>query len=250
MESGLAPAVRVRLALQRELARLLSPLTTSVVAGLLRFGLGLRVARLREVRRAYRRLRRDSEAPLLICANHLTMVDSALIAWALGSPASYVRHFSALPWNVPERRIFADRPWQRALAYVLKCLPIRRGGPRREVADTLGQLGWLLGRGEVALVFPEGRRSRSGRVEVEGAAYGVGRLVRAVPGCRVLCVYLRGDRQRGHSELPARGDLLRISLCELEPKTDAAGLRGSRDVAHQITTRLSEMEREHFDARQ
>ena len=35
------------------------------------------------------------------------MVDSALIAWALGSPLWYVRHFAALPWNMPERRNFA-----------------------------------------------------------------------------------------------------------------------------------------------
>ena len=36
----------------------------------------------------------------------------------------------------------------------------------------------------------------------------------------------------------------------LEPKSDSTGLRGSRDVARQIVTRLAEMEQEHFDARQ
>ena len=32
----------------------------------------------------------------------------------------------------------------------------------------------------------------------------------------------------------------------LEPKSDHAGLRGSRDIARQITTRLIEMEQAHF----
>ena len=109
------------------------------------------------------------------------------------------------------------------------------------------RFGWLLSRGETGLIFPEGGRSRSGRVEVENAAYGVGRIVKSVPGCRVLCVYLRGERQRGHSGVPARGDrLLRSRSPALEPKSDHAGLRGSRDVARQIAARLAEMEREHF----
>ena len=84
-------------------------------------------------------------------------------------------------------------------------------------------------------------------VEVENAAYGVGRIVRSLPGCRVLCVYLRGERQHGYTDLPARGDRLWVSLSPLlEPKSDHAGLRGSRDVARQIAARLSEMEQAHF----
>ena len=62
------------------------------------------------------------------------MVDSAIIAWALGSPGWYLRHFSALPWNVPERRNFAASPSQRVLVYLMKCVPITRGGDRAEVA--------------------------------------------------------------------------------------------------------------------
>ena len=93
----------------------------------------------------------------------------------------------------------------------------------------LERLAYLLARGEVGLIFPEGGRSRSGRVDADAAAYGVGRLVKAVPGCRVLCVYLRGARQESWSDLPARGERFRVALAALEPKTDAAGLRGSLD---------------------
>jgi len=240
---------RCALAVQRTVALVLAPLTTAAVAVLLRAWRRLRFEGLAAHRRAYRELRRSSRAPLLVCGNHLTMFDSALIAYALGSPAWYVLHPASLPWNVPDRRHFASTPTQRALAWIYKCLPIDRGGARQEVAGTLARFTHLLRRGEVGLIFPEGGRSRSGRVEVEQAAYGVGRIVRSVPGCRVLCVYLRGDAQETYTDLPIRGDRIRARLAWLEPKSDHPGLRGSLDVARQILTRLAELEREHFDAR-
>jgi hypothetical protein len=106
----------------------------------------------------------------------------------------------------------------------------------------LARVGHLLRRGEVALLFPEGGRSRTGRVDVDAAAYGVGRLVKAVPGCVVLCVYLRGAGQATWSDLPRRGERFRVELSLLEPKADAPGLRGSRDIARGILGRLAEME--------
>ena len=225
---------------------MLGPLWIPLTVLFMRFGMGWRIEGCDEARRRFRRLRRAHGGRLLVCANHLTMIDSALIAWALAPPLWYVGHFSALPWNVPERTHFASTLPQRVLAYLYKCLPIVRGGSREEVADTLARFAWLLSRGEAGLIFPEGGRSRSGRVEVENAAWGVGRIAKSVPGCRVLCVYLRGERQHGYSDLPARGDRLWISLSMLEPKSDHAGLRGSREVARQIAARLVEMEREHF----
>ena len=210
--------------------------------------LRLRFEGIAPLRRAYRDHRDRSDGPLLICGNHLTMIDSALIAYALASPAWYVAHFSSLPWNMPDRSTFASKPWQRLLTYVYKCLPVARGGSREDVANSLARLTHLLSSGEVGLVFPEGGRSRTGRVEIESAAYGVGRMIKAVPGCRVLCVYLRGDAQEDYSGLPQRGDTIRARIAWLEPKSDHGGLRGSRDIARQIVTRLSELEKEHFDA--
>jgi hypothetical protein len=244
----LPPRARLELAIQRAVSFALSPLTTVAGALLLRCWLRLRFEGIAELRRAFRRFRSTSDAPLLVCGNHLTMIDSALIAYALGSPAWYLLHFASLPWNVPDRNTFAARPWQRALTYVYKCLPIERGGSRAQVAEALARFTHLLRRGEVGLIFPEGGRSRSGRVETENAAYGVGRIVRAVPSCRVLCVYLRGDAQHEYSGLPARGDRIRARIAWLEPKSDLRGLRGSLEVSRQILVRLSELEREHFDA--
>lgn len=243
----LSPRAQRGLALQRAVARALSPLSTFAVVVLLRVWLHLRLDGAAEARRTYAALR-DEGGPVLVCANHLTLIDSALVAWALGTPAWYVRHFASLPWNVPERRNFASTRLRRALAYVYKCVPVLRGGDRAGVADTLARFVHVLSRGDTGLLFPEGGRSRSARVEVEGAAYGVGRVVKALPACRVLCVYLRGDRQDRYSDLPAKGDLLRVRVARLEPKSDSPGLRGSRDIARQIAAKLAEMEREHFAA--
>jgi hypothetical protein len=241
---------RLYLAAQREVTWLLSPVSFSLVWIALRVVLGYRVEAMAEIRRRYRAIRSRSDAPMLVCANHLTMIDSFLITWALGSPPWYFLHFSAVPWNVPERLNFAVRPWQRALVYALKCIPIERGGRRSEVTGVLTRVAYLLRRGDSALIFPEAGRSRTGRIDVSSAATGVGRVIRSLPDCRVLCVYLRGERQRTYSQIPERGDRFYAAVSEIEPKTDHAGLRGSRDLVQQVVRHLGEMEAEYFDGRQ
>lgn len=235
-------AGRIRLAIQREIGRLISPLTTTATTLTLRFGFGFRIEGGEELRRHYRRIA-EEPGPLLICANHLTMIDSFVIGWALGHPLFYVRRFSRLPWNVPERSIFASNLPLRLFAYLFKCIPVVRGGSRVEVAKSLARVVHTLRRGETTLLFPEGGRSRSGRVDLESAAPGVGRIYRAVPNCRVLCVYLRGRNQSTFSAVPARGERFRVALRLMEPKTEDTGLRASREVARQITRTLVEMER-------
>ncbi|HBZ68731.1 MAG TPA: hypothetical protein DEP35_02865 [Deltaproteobacteria bacterium] len=238
---------RLRLAVQRAVGHVLAPLWIFSAALVLRFVCGYRIAGLAEARACYRALRAGSRSPLLVCANHLTLIDSVLIAWALGSPAWYLLHFSALPWNTPERRNFASSWWSRALVYALKCLPITRRGDRREITSVLSRVAHLLEQGEVVLIFPEAGRSRSGRIDVEAAAWGVGRIVGSVPGCQVLCVYLRGQRQSKFSDLPARGERFRVELALLEPKSDLKGLRRSMDLSRQIVTKLAEMEQRWLD---
>jgi hypothetical protein len=242
---------RAALLAQLALSRLLSPLWIPVTSLLMRLAFGWQVdpAERAEARRAYRRIRRESDSPLLVCANHLTMFDSFVIGWAIGSGPGYLRDFGALPWNTPEETHFANTWWKRALAYLYKCVPVKRGSDRAEVARVLEKVRFLLARGEAVLVFPEGGRSRSGRVEVESAAYGVGRLVTGLPGCRVLCVYLRGEGQEGYTDLPRRGERFHVAVSLIEPKSDQRGLRGSLDVARQITAQLAEMERRHFVGR-
>lgn len=236
--------------LQREIGRLLAPIWIPIAVFVMRFGWRYRIHDLEAVRAKYAEIRAESSSPLLVCANHLTMVDSFLVAWALAPTWRYCLHFNELSWNVPERTNFASSLGERVSAWVMKCIPITRGGPRGEVARVLDRLAALLRHGEMALIFPEGRRSRSGRVEVDNAAWGVGRIVGVLPGCRVLCVYLRGRRQETWSQAPARGDLLDVEIECIEPKSDARGLRRSRDFSRQIVAQLASMEREYFNGRQ
>lgn len=230
------------LALQRAVARAAAPLWVPAFPLAMRLVLGWRLVGAAEVRATYARLKAEDERPLLVCANHLTMVDSFLVAWALASPWTYLRRFSWLAWNVPERRNFAASRLGRIGVYLAKCVPIVRGGDRREVAGVLASLAYLLARGETVLIFPEGGRSRSGRVEAESAAYGVGRLVGDVEGCRVLCVYVRGRGQRTWSTLPRRGEVFDVVTEVYEPTTKGRGLRAAVEISRGIVAKLAEME--------
>ena len=249
MAEGLTEADARALRVQRAVSRALSPLWIPIFVSLMALAFRWRVEGAAELRRSYREIREKSQAPLLICANHLTMLDSFVIGWALGGSWWYLSHFSSLPWNTPERVHFASTWWKRALTYLLKCVPITRGSDRKEVALVLEKVEALLRMGEVVMVFPEGARSRSGRVELDSAAYGVGRIVSSVPGCRVLCVYVRGDGQEGMTDAPRVGEVFRGRVALLEPKSDQKGLRGSLDISRQIVAKLVELERSHFDDR-
>ncbi len=246
----LARRERIALTVQREVGRILGPLWIPLDAVTIPYVYGWRVEGTRATRREYKRLRAVSASPILVCANHLTMIDSLMISIALGSPWHFITRFRSLPWNTPAQENFAHTWWLRVLAYVMKCLPVRRGGDRRDIGHILACITHLVSQGDVALIFPEGGRSRSGRVNTEARTYGVGRIVRSLPGCRVLCVYLRGDRQVGYSKIPARGDRFHVELESFEPKSDQRGLRGSLDISDQILNRLAAMEQRHFDDRQ
>ena len=150
-----------------------------------------------------------------------------------------------MPWNTPEETNFANTRTSRLLVWFAKCIPIRRGGSREDVAAVLDRVRALLGRGEIALLFPEGGRSRSGRVDVDSAAWGVGRVVGSVEGCRVVCVYLRGDAQQSWSDYPARGDRLRVSLRAITPISALRGARRARALAGQIVGELARLEEDH-----
>lgn len=235
---------RTALRLQRVAGWLTAPLWIAALVAGMRFGMGWRIADMRAVRRRFRSLRQ--RGPVLICANHLTLVDSALIAWALQSPASYLWQFAALPWNVPEWRNFANSPWKRVLVYLMKCVPVRRGGDRSSVSESMNRLTWLLRQGETVLIFPEGGRSRDGRVRTRTPAHGVGRILSRVPECQVICVYLRGGLQDTWSDLPARGDCFHLQVEPVTVTTTHRGVRGSLDRTRQVLERLVEMEQAHF----
>ncbi len=187
---------------------------------------------------------------MVVCANHLTMVDSAIIAWALAPPWWYMFHFKKLPWNVPEKTNFARGFLSSVGVYLAKCIPVVRGGDRSQISLVLKKLRHLLTHGHTVLIFPEGRRSRTGRVDRTNPALATGRIIKGLPNVRVLCVYLRGDHQVGFSNLPVHGEVFYFATSWLEPHTEHGGLRGSLEICEQIMRRIQEMEERFFNGRQ
>ncbi len=59
------------------------------------------------------------------------------------------------------------------------------------------------------MIFPEGGRTRTGRVDTEGFSYGVGRFVKEFPDLKVMCLYLRAiiRKRTGPFRARARGSL-------------------------------------------
>ena len=249
--TGSLPPFRTRLGLlaQRELGRLTSILLLSLIGLWMRVLYGYRIRNAKEIRKQYAEIMRHKQWPLMICANHLTMVDSFLASWALGSIPWYIFHFSALPWHVPERKNFAATWYQHLFIFLMKCIPIVRGGDRKEVSKVLKQLTYLLRIGEVVFVFPEAGRSRSGRVDPNSAAYGVGRIIATAPGCRTLCVYLRGDHQETWGEVPVKGESFYVDIELIETKSEQRGMHKSKDLSQQVVDQLIAMEEKYFASR-
>jgi hypothetical protein len=204
-----------------------------------------RIRNLKEIRCQVKRMYRKHKGPWLICANHLTLVDSVIIAYALAPFYVYMIHYKMLPWNIPEKTNFNRNLFISMLTFVVKCVPVVRGGDRGEVGDSLSKCGYLLSKKESLLIFPEGTRSRSGRIDPESFSYGPGRLFVNAPDCRVLCVYLRGDRQKTFSAFPETNQDFTMAVKSFVPQPSGKGLRAQRDAAKQIIDTLVDMEKKH-----
>jgi len=185
-----------------------------------------------------------------MCANHLTMIDSFLLSYASFNLVRHVTHYQRLPWNLPERRNFQRNIFLAVLCYLSKCIPVDRGGSRQKMKDVLDKCIYLLRNAHTVMIFPEGGRSRTGRVDKENFSYGVGRFIQDVENCKVMCIYLRGDQQRRYGLIPAWGDKFYAQVEVFQPApVEQTGLRAQREYAAQIINRLAQMEEEYFAIR-
>jgi hypothetical protein len=207
---------------------------------------GYRIRDLRRIREECRVKMAGHDGPWLICANHLTMVDSAIIIYAMFSLKRHLFNFRCLPWNLPERDNFQKSFILTVLCYLAKCVPVHRGGDSEEMKDVMARCRYLLGEKQSLLIFPEGGRSRTGRVDVDNVSYGVGRFLESCGDCRVLCVYLRGDGQETWGTLPRRDEHFTVHVETLELEREQSGLRAQRHYAGQIIRQLARMEEAYF----
>ena len=79
-------------AVQREVGRLAALFWVLPIVFILRVLMRYRIRDVARVRTRYRALVKEKGRPFLICPNHLTMMDSAVIAWALGGSWWYLFH--------------------------------------------------------------------------------------------------------------------------------------------------------------
>lgn len=209
----------------------------------MRFARGNHIDGLEEARRVYRRAL-ASGRPTIVCANHLTMVDSAFLHYALAPLTDYARDFRRFSWNVPTTDHYTKSRLLQVLVYLTKCVPIDRSSAAEERKAVLNQLAYLASHGQVITLFPEGTRSRTGRVDVESVTYGVGQILKELDSPQVLCAYLRGERQETYSTIPAFADTLTLRVALVEPRTKETGLRAARDLSRQVIEKLKAMEDE------
>lgn len=208
-----------------------------------------RIRNLRDIRRRCAVEFAKHKGPWLICANHLTMIDSFILSYAAFRFGSHFTQYKKLPWNLPERSNFQSNIFLAVLCYLSKCIPVDRGGSRVKMKQVLKQCTYLLRKGHTIMIFPEGGRSRTGRVDKDNFSYGVGRFIQDVPDCKIMCMYLRGDKQYSYSLIPAWGDKFYAEIEVLQPlPVEQEGLRAQRLYAAQIIERLAQMEESYFVA--
>jgi 1-acyl-sn-glycerol-3-phosphate acyltransferase len=206
---------------------------------------GHRIEGMREVRRLYGEVLAQRR-PVLVCANHLTLVDSIYLHHAFASIADYLADFRRFSWNVPAVENFKRNPFLRALTYVGKTVPIDRRGDAAHLKKVLDTIKLVVSNGDVCTLFPEGGRSRTGRVEPDKVTSGIGNILKDLDRPIVFCAYLRGERQETWGALPAWGDTLHITAEAIEPRTDAKGMKASKELARQVIEKLKELEDRHF----
>ncbi len=241
---------RLLLGLQYFLGRLVVVITGPLIFLGVRL-MGYQIRDLKRIRAEVARLHREHEGPWLICPNHLTMIDSVLISYGMASLGGHILRFRRVPWNLPERRNFQSNIFLAVLCYLAKCLPVDRGGSREDLQRLLDRCRRVLKWRQSLLIFPEGGRSRTGRVNRENCSYSVGRFLDENRSCRVMLIYLRGDGQDAYGLMPRYGELFTMNVEMFDPGNGEGdgGRRVQREYAERIIERLAGMEDEYYAGR-
>ncbi len=207
-----------------------------------------RIKNLKSLRKEFKAITNRVKGPLLICPNHLTYIDSLILFNIFGSFWHYLFHFRTYAWNFPTLKNMKNNWFYLLICYLGKAQIIDRQGSPEKIKKSMEKANYLLAHGDYIVIFPEGTRSKSGRVDTENFVYGVGNLLMNVPEAKTLCVYLRGDSQKVASNYPARGENFYCQLRLIKPVTVHNGMRAARDLSTQIIQTLSQMETEYFSS--
>ncbi|MBI5629692.1 MAG: 1-acyl-sn-glycerol-3-phosphate acyltransferase [Elusimicrobia bacterium] len=204
---------------------------------------------LKEFRREIWEKLESREGPVIWAANHLTLIDSFLVFWAV-CPWRKAADRRLGPWSTPEYRNyyhlggFFKARLIRGLMYLCRCIPFLREGEdeasarwRERVFD---KCAWLLNNGGSVFIYPEAGRSRSGWLDRRKPKDFLGRLALMAPNASFLCVYLRGESQLYTTAAPAKGETFRMHA-DLIPAV-LPGETAPRQISQRLFDKLSELQ--------
>ncbi|MYC89548.1 MAG: 1-acyl-sn-glycerol-3-phosphate acyltransferase [Gemmatimonadales bacterium] len=184
--------------------------------------------------RVYGRRRVPHLPNTLILSNHQSMIDSFPIAYYLFFPEKTFRPHLA-PWNAAAAENFFRNPVFGWVFHQFQCIPVRRG--RRDLRAMIRSANVL--RAGILTLFPEGTRSRNGRVGRGRAGAGMV-ILQTRP--HVVPITLDGlDRVLPiGSRLPRIGQRVSIYVGRPVPYDDLTAEGRSRESAQQIVDRVME----------
>lgn len=175
------------------------------VVGATIFWFKIKIENLKFHRRYFAEITKEKYPPLLVCPNHLTFIDSILLIRAFGNHFLYPFQWRKHIWNLAAVDHVQGFVF-RMITYISKCLYIDRNADKDHKHVILGVAAKMLQEGEIVMIFPEGKRSRTGRFDDSKLAYGIGKLITELGEARVLCTYLRSPAQGDKpSNFPPRG---------------------------------------------
>jgi phosphopantetheinyl transferase (holo-ACP synthase) len=217
-----------------------------------KYQFGYRFKRLKAFRAKICYQLKDHKGPVIRAANHLTLVDSFLVFWAV-FPWGKLYRDSLVPWSTPEyRNYYHIGGWFRSrlirgILYLCRCIPFLREGEDAASIEwrekAFEKCVWILKNGGSVFVYPEAGRSRKGWLEPHRPKDFLGRLALAVPEAKFLCVYLRGEGQLCTTAYPAKGESFR-AYGEL---IDGAAVETSpRQVSQKLFDALAQLQERWF----
>ncbi|MFM9904662.1 MAG: lysophospholipid acyltransferase family protein [Pyrinomonadaceae bacterium] len=237
---------------QSTLCRILLLPIGGLLVAVMKYIRGYRIENMAAIRGQFKAIWQEKERedyPLVICSNHLTFIDSALIIWALASNYWYFFNYRAFTWNVPAGDFFKKKLHYHTILYLTKCIFIDRKGSPAHKNAVLNLCRYLLAKGNVVLIFPEGQRSREGKFDVDRLRFGTGKILTSLEEARVLCVYIRSPLQKVFSNYPPKGSRFRLYMKLIKPNVDGLSKKQSSITAvKEIGTVIEQMENEFFAA--
>lgn len=128
----------------------------------------------------------ESHLPFLFVSNHVSILDDMFIGPLLFTPRGFF-NYKFMPYHTPEQKNFFLGPIISWIMVHLKCIPLTRGkGFNQPGVQTIID---KLKDGGCVHIYPEGTRTRSGRLG-QGKA-GVGKIV-FESRCKVIPCYHHG----------------------------------------------------------